>query len=132
LGTSRYKPLKSILLIDDDLHLVKLLKDSLQREGYRVYCGFDGGMAVHLAHKYHPDVILLDVNMPYVDGLKAFDQLRSKRDTAGIPVVFISDMVSQVIYPTVRSSPRAAYLKKPIDLIDLNSFLRQFIEHAAA
>ncbi len=123
---------KTILIADDDLRLIKLLKENLQAEGYIVYCGFDGGMAVSLAKKHHPDVILMDVNMPYMDGLKAFRTLRATAETANIPVVFISEMMSQVIYPIVESSPRAAHLKKPLDLIDLTSFLRHFIQRYAA
>ncbi len=122
---------RSILVIDDDQTLVKLLKDNLKQEGYRVYCGYDGNVAVTMATKHRPDVILMDVSMPRLDGLRAFHQLRANEKTSHIPVVFISEMMSQVIYPVVESSPRAAHLKKPLDLVDLASFLRQFIARFA-
>lgn len=121
-------PPRSVLVIDDDQSLVKLLKDNLKLEGYRVYSGNDGNVAVTMATKHRPDVILMDVSMPKMNGLKAFEQLRSNQKTSHIPVIFISEMMSQVIYPVVESSPRAAHLKKPLDLVDLSSFLRQFIE----
>ena len=82
----------------------------------------------HLAKKHHPDAILMDVNMPMMDGLHAFKQLRSDPQTASIPVVFVSEVQSHLIYPVVEASPRAAHLKKPIDLDELSSFLRQFLE----
>jgi DNA-binding response OmpR family regulator len=126
------KSAHSVLLVDDDKQLVKLLKDNLQEQGYVVYCGYDGGMGVALAQRYRPDLILMDVNMPNVDGLQAFQKLRTDAKTAQIPVVFISEMMSQVIYPIVDSSPRAALLKKPLDLVDLNSFLRQFLQRYTA
>jgi DNA-binding response OmpR family regulator len=123
---------RSILIIDDDIRLVKMLKENFQNEGYAVYCGFDGGMATILAQKHRPDLILMDVNMPYIDGLRAFQRLRTNHATAHIPVVFISEMVSHVIFPHVEFAPRSAYLKKPLDLIELNSFLRQFVQRYAA
>lgn len=125
------KSTHTILIVDDDKQLVNLLKDDLHQQGYSVYCGYDGGMGVALAQKYRPDAILMDVNMPYVDGLKAFQRLRKDPRTTHIPVIFISDMLSQMIYPIVSAAPRAAHLKKPLDLVDLNSFLRQFLQRYA-
>lgn len=123
---------KKVLIIDDDLSFVKLIKDNLQEEGYTVYCGFDGHMGIELAHTNHPDVILMDVSMPFMNGLQAFKHLRADQETARIPVVFISSVIPQIIRSVVDTSPRAAHLKKPIDLIELASFLRQFIQlHAA-
>jgi CheY-like chemotaxis protein len=125
-------PLKTVLLVDDDLQLVKIIKDNLREQGYIVYCGFDGNMAVDLARKYHPQIILMDVDMPYTNGLQAFEHLRSDPATARIPVIFISGVVSRMIRPIIDSAPRAAHLKKPLDLIDLTSVMREFIQTYAA
>ena len=126
------KPGHSVLLVDDDKQLVKLLKSNLQEQG--LHCAIvvlTAAMGVSMAQRYRPDLILLDVSMPYVDGLQAFQKLRADVKTAQIPVIFISEMMSQVIYPLVARSPRAAHLKKPLDLVDLNSLLRQFLQRYA-
>ena len=126
------KPAKKVLLIDDDVKLVKLLKESLQQEGYNVYCLYDGASAASTAQRYKPDLILMDVNMPNVSGFKAFEDLRVDPKTAHIPIVFITELTSQVLYPIVQFQPNAAHLKKPLDLVDLNSFIRQFLDKTPA
>ena len=124
--------MKSILLVDDDMKFVKMVKEILEEEGYTVHCGYDGHMAVHLAQIYHPDLILMDVSMPMMDGIQAFQKLRAVTETSRIPVIFLSEVVSQIIYPILKSAPRAAHLKKPLDLPDLTSLARQFISSYAA
>ena len=124
--------MKKILLVDDDRHYVKLVKENLEEEGYLVQCAFDGKSALTSAQGWHPDVILMDVNMPFLDGLKTFHHLRAEAETSQIPVIFISEMVSQVIYPVVETAQRVAHLKKPVDLIDLSSLLRLFFKRYAA
>jgi CheY-like chemotaxis protein len=126
------KSVKSVLIIDDDRQFVKLVRDNLMKEGYTVHCGYDGHMAVTLAEAHRPDLILMDVNMPYMNGFKTFERLRAQEKTARIPVIFISEMVSQTVAPIVDASPRAAYLKKPVDLVDLSSLMRQFLVRYAA
>lgn len=117
-----------ILVVDDDASLVNLLKEFFQAEGYQVSCGFDGQMAIHLARQEHPDLILLDVNMPLTNGLKAFTFLRQRDETKQIPVIFVSGELSKEISPVVMESPRVAHLKKPMDLEHLSSMVRQFIK----
>ena len=123
---------KTVLIIDDDLRFVKLVRDTLREEGYTVYCGFDGHMAVDLAQAHHPDLILMDVNMPMMNGLQAFQRLRTDAETSRIPIILISEVVSQIVYPLLASAPRAAHLKKPLDLVDLTSLTREFIQLYAA
>src|SRR5262245_2158501 len=124
--------LKSVLIVDDDKQFVELLRKNLTRDGYTVYCGYDGHRGVHLAQTYRPDLIVMDVNMPLMNGIKGLERLRSAPQTAQIPGIFVSEMVSQVIAPVVNSDPRAAHIKKPVDLADLQSLLRQFIQRFAA
>lgn len=127
-GDYRSSETPTILVVDDDPAIVNLLKESFTLEGYNVLCGFDGQMAVQMARKQHPDVIILDVSMPMTNGLKAFQFLRSNEDTRMIPVIFVSGELSKDIYPVVESGSRVAHLKKPMDLEHLNSMVRQFIQ----
>ena len=126
------KKVKKVLLVDDDPHYVKLVKESLEEEGYFVQCAYNGRSALTAAQGWKPDVILMDVNMPFLDGLKTFRHLRAETETSQIPVIFISELVSQVIYPVVETAQRVAHIKKPIDLVDLSSLLRLFFQRYAA
>jgi CheY-like chemotaxis protein len=123
---------KKILVIDDDVRFVKLLHDSLSAEGYVVLCGYNGHMALEMAKEHSPTFIVMDVNMPFMDGIRAFQKLREDEVTKRIPIIFISDAVSQVVYPVIEGDARAAHLKKPLDLVDLSSLLRHFARTFAA
>ena len=76
-----------ILVVDDEKVLVKGLKFNLENEGYQVVTGFDGAQAVELARQERPDLILLDVMMPRLDGLQACMQIRTFSD---VPVIMLT------------------------------------------
>jgi len=116
-----------ILVVDDDPAVVNLLREDLQMEGYKVICGYDGQMALQLARREQPDLILLDVTMPMINGIKAFEYLRQSQETRQIPVIFVSGELSRDVYPVIETAPRAAHIKKPIDFESLNSLVRHFL-----
>ena len=120
--------IESILVIDDDPTLVHLLKENLESEGYRVYEGYDGQMALQMARKNHPNLIIMDVNMPMINGLKALEFLRSLEETKAIPIIFLTGEASDNVFPLLENAPRVAHLKKPIDLEHLNSMVRTYID----
>ncbi len=125
-------PPRKILIVDDDMDVIRVLKESLEVEGYGVMVGFDGQMAVNLARKQKPDLIILDVTMPMTNGFKALEFLRKFPETAGIPVIFLTGVSSQDVYPHLVKHTRVAHLKKPLDLADLHSVLSEFLPPAAA
>jgi CheY-like chemotaxis protein len=117
----------TILVVDDDPSIVNLLRENLVQEGYQVACGYDGQAAIHMARQARPSLIILDVNMPMTNGLKAFEYLRRNEETKRIPVIFVSGELSKDVFPLIQSAPRVAHLKKPMDLEHLNSMVRQFL-----
>ncbi len=118
----------TILVIDDDPSIVNLLKEDLEQEGYRVLQGYDGQMAMQMAKSSKPQLIIMDVNMPMTNGLRALENLRALPETKNIPILFLSGEVSSNVIPALAAAPRVAHVKKPIDLQDLNSLVRQIIE----
>jgi CheY-like chemotaxis protein len=118
---------RRVLVVDDDPSIVNLIKEDLESLGFQVSCGYDGQMAIQLAHQEHPDLIILDVNMPMTNGLRAFEYLRRSPATQAIPIIFVSGELSKDVYPVVATAQRVAHLKKPMDLEHLNSMVRQFI-----
>ena len=118
----------TILVIDDDPSIVHLLKENLENEGYRVMEGYDGQMALQLARSSKPKLIILDVNMPLINGIKALEFLRGSSETKTIPILFLSGETSANVAPHLAEAPRVAHVKKPIDLDDLNSLVRQLLE----
>ena len=103
-----------ILLVDDDAHLRELLRITLEHKGYTVREGRDGADALMLALEKLPDLIVLDGNMPVVDGLDALKQLRTTRATAKIPVIMLTMRSHQVDMLTGYRYGAQEYLTKPI------------------
>ncbi|MBI2854226.1 MAG: response regulator transcription factor [Chloroflexi bacterium] len=78
---------KRILIVDDDVKIVELIKLYLSRDGYKVYAAYDGNEAVRLAREVHPDLIVLDLMLPGMDGLQVCRTLRAKSD---VPVIMLT------------------------------------------
>lgn len=83
-------PGKTILLIDDDANIRKMTSVRLEREGYRVLTASRGDEGLALAKAHHPDLILLDLVMPGLDGREVVRQLREGADTKDIPVILLT------------------------------------------
>ena len=118
------KRVRTVLVIDDESSVRKMAKVRLESEGYRVLTATQGEMGLAMARVEHPDVILLDVLMPNMDGREVLRQLQADDTTRGIPVVLLSvidpaDSMSEPIGPGV-----AFHVPKPFETADLLKKLR--------
>jgi len=86
----REGPARKVLLVDDEDSLRKVLKDLLERDGYEVSEARDGVQALDQVDRIGPDIIVLDLNLPALDGYGVLSQLRSRPATAGIPVIVLT------------------------------------------
>jgi len=80
----------TILLVEDEDSLRRVMSDLLQREGYRVVEAADGVAALEQVDRHAPDVVLLDLNLPRLDGYEVLSQLRSRPATAALPVIVLT------------------------------------------
>lgn len=119
---------RSILVADDDPVVLKMMAQELEGQGYRVLTAANGQTALRIAQTQKPDLIVLDVMMPVTSGINAFESIRKLPETQKIPVIFMTSVPSAQIYPTVEKGSRVAHLKKPVDLVDLVSIIRQFLD----
>ena len=81
---------KTVLVVDDEDHLRRLLCDLLEREGYLTVEARDGAEALMRVDRHAPDIVLLDLNLPGIDGYGVLAQLRSRADTRTVPVVVLT------------------------------------------
>jgi two-component system alkaline phosphatase synthesis response regulator PhoP len=88
-GTHGAAALK-VLLVDDEDSLRKVMKDLLERDGYDVAEARDGVQALDQVDRVGPDIIVLDLNLPGLDGYGVLSHLRSRPATAGIPVIVLT------------------------------------------
>lgn len=105
----------TVLVVDDDEDICEALMAALQGEGYHAIGGH-GAAVLHVAEEQHPDVILLDVMMPVLDGADLSRLLRAHPRTSDIPIVAISAMPRRDVPADMRYD---AWLGKPFDLLNL-------------
>ena len=79
-----------ILVVDDEVYIVHILDFSLGMEGYEVVTALDGEEALAKAAEHKPDLIVLDIMMPGMDGYEACRRLKAGEETRGIPVILLS------------------------------------------
>ncbi|MFH1378683.1 MAG: response regulator [bacterium] len=82
-----------ILIADDEENLITLVRDNLEMEDFLVISAQDGIEALEIAATEKPDLILLDVGMPKIDGIEVCRRLKSNAQTSHIPIIFLSALV---------------------------------------
>ncbi|MDF9407017.1 MAG: Alkaline phosphatase synthesis transcriptional regulatory protein PhoP [Pelotomaculum sp. PtaB.Bin013] len=79
-----------IMVVDDEKHILELVRFNLEREGYQVISAADGAQCLELARTQSPDLIVLDVMLPEIDGLEVCRELRKNTKTKNIPIIMLS------------------------------------------
>ncbi|MFH2046736.1 MAG: response regulator [Pseudomonadota bacterium] len=83
-------PKEKIMVVDDEEDILELIRHNLAREGYRIVCASDGESAVNMAKTEKPDVIVLDLMLPGIDGLEVAKKLKYNQQTRNIPIVMLT------------------------------------------
>jgi len=109
-------PAPSVLVVDDQPINVQLLKRKLEREGIRITAAYTGLEALEFVQKEKPDLILLDVMMPDMDGIEVCQRLQASEETRGIPVIFITARTNKESKLEGLNVGAVDYITKPIDL----------------
>lgn len=122
LSTSARRP--TILIVDDAPDSLELLDEMLRGEGYQTFVANSGARAIELAQRIQPDLVLLDVMMPGMDGFETCRRLKAHPETTGTPVIFVSacsttdDVVSGFDHGAVD------YIPKPVRLPEVRARVR--------
>ena len=112
---------KRVLVVDDDVKTVELVKLYLKRDGYRVLTAYDGVEAVRLAQEGHPDLIVLDLMLPGIDGLEVCRTLRDKSD---VPIIMLTARTTDQDKLTGLGSGADDYVTKPFSPRELAARVR--------
>lgn len=118
---------KRILVADDDPVILRLIQVNLELEGYQVLTANNGQEAVDMATAELPDLVILDIMMPRLDGYQACEQLKSAEATKQIPVIFLSAKAQQGDIEKGKSYGVVDYLTKPFDPSDLLDVVERYI-----
>ncbi len=127
MGKDLDKVTYKILAIDDDIEVVSLLKQSLERYGYEVMTAQSGPEGLEKAFSRKPDLILLDIIMPDMDGLSVLRQLRSESSTCSMPVILLTAKGrTEDIFEAEKYRP-TDYIVKPVALKDLLRLIKKYL-----
>jgi two-component system cell cycle response regulator DivK len=108
-----------ILIVEDNDRNLKLMRDVLAHLGYRTLEASDAEAGISLARVHHPDLILMDIQLPGMDGVEAFNQLRSNPMTAGLRIVALTAFAMKEDRERLLTHGFDGYLEKPIDVLEL-------------
>jgi DNA-binding response OmpR family regulator len=119
LMTSGFMINARILVVDDDQVIQQLLKVNLELEGYAVDVAEDGEEALELFDERRPNLVLLDIMMPRLDGWEVCRRLKEGEDSADVPIVLLSARAQEADVQRGTEMGVAAYVTKPFDPIQL-------------
>ena len=105
----------TILLVEDDEDTRYLMRLEIERRGYRVIEADDGEKAVALAQEEHPDIILMDLSLPTMDGLEATKQIREIDRLRAVPIIAVTAHQETDFRQGAKASGFDAYVTKPMD-----------------
>ncbi|TBR18904.1 response regulator [bacterium] len=108
-----------LLVVDDDIEIIGILKSRLSREGYSVSVAFSGEEALEQLKLIDPDVILLDLNLPGLNGLDVLKEIREKHDDKWRPVIIVSAKSELESLKTCYKLEADHYLTKPCNIDDI-------------
>ena len=118
-----------ILVVDDEALLVKGIRFNLQNEGYEVITGSDGLEAVRLVQEEKPDLLVLDVMMPNIDGMTACSKIR---EFSNIPVILLTAKADDMDKLMGFDHGADDYLTKPFNILELKARIRALLRRAGA
>lgn len=117
----------SVLIVDDEQGTRDLLRLMLKSSGYDIFEAEDGLDALEKVKLIHPDVILLDVMMPNMDGLEVCRHLRSQPSTATLPIIMVSAKIQVEAIREGLDAGATRYLTKPVSRTNLIETIREVV-----
>jgi DNA-binding response OmpR family regulator len=121
-----------VIIVDDDRETREMMALALRQEGFEVSQAANGLRLISTLHVDRPDVILMDVNMSWIDGFELCRAVRSSEEFSGIPVVFVSGRSANADVKRGMECGASDYFTKPVELPTLIARLRQLADDPGA
>jgi len=121
-----------VLVVDDDTEIRSLVAGTLRRDGYTVFEVGDGLEALEVARRLLPDLVLLDMTLPGMDGVEVARQLKANPALASVPVVALSALTQEAVRERALAAGCAHYLTKPCAPAALRDVVAQTLAGMAA
>ena len=118
---------RKIVIVDDEIYIRQLVSSALSKD-YAVFEASDGKEAIDITHTQQPDLILMDVLMPNVDGYTACSTIKMNSGTKTIPVIMVTALGHELNRKLAESSGADGYLVKPFLEEELLEIISEFVE----
>jgi two-component system cell cycle response regulator DivK len=123
---------ETILIVEDNEKNMKLLRDVLAHHGYGVLEAVTGEQGVELAREHLPALILMDIQLPGISGIEAFEQLAAATATRNIPVIAVTASAMQEERAQIEAVGFAGYQPKPIRVKEFMAFVEQVLARGSS
>jgi two-component system cell cycle response regulator DivK len=121
------KTSQTIMVVEDYDDTRVLLRQMLESKGYRVVEAINGQEAVDLTQREHPDLILMDLDLPILDGIAATQHIRRQSEMKQVPIVAITAYPMSYTHVKAFAKGCNEYLAKPIDFAELEELLNRYV-----
>jgi two-component system cell cycle response regulator DivK len=118
---------KTVLVVEDNDLNMKLFHDLLETQGYHILQTKDGMEALKMARQHHPDLILMDIQLPEVSGLEVTKWIKEDDNLKAIPVVAVTAFAMKGDEEKIREGGCEAYIAKPISVSSFLDTIRRFL-----
>jgi two-component system cell cycle response regulator DivK len=122
--------MSTVLIVEDNDKNMKLARDVLQAKGYQTLEAVTGEEGVKLALEKVPDLVLMDIQLPGINGIEAFRQIRADKTSAHVPVVALTASVTPTDRSAITAAGFDAFIGKPINLKEFLETVKRLIEGA--
>ncbi len=119
---------KTVLIVEDNELNLKLFRDLLDAHGYETLETRDGLEALVLARQHHPDLILMNIQLPEVSGLEVTKWIKEDEELKSIPVVAVTAFAMEGDEEKIRRGGCDAYIAKPISVTSFMATVRRFLD----
>ena len=116
---------EQVLVVEDNEKSMKLFRDVLLAKGYRTLEATTGGRAVELAAEHAPDLVLMDIRLPDLDGVEALGRLRADERTTPIPVLAVTAQAMHGDRERFLAAGFDGYISKPVNVVQFVRTVRQ-------
>lgn len=119
---------KVILIVEDNVKNLRLVNDILESQGHLTLQASGGYEGIELARRNKPDLIIMDIQMPDLDGMQVTRILKKERETSGIPIIALTAMAMKGDRESIISAGCDGYLQKPVRFEELIETVKQWLE----
>src|SRR4029079_315885 len=117
-----------VLVVEDNEKNMKLFRDVLDASGYRTLEAATGERAVELVFEHRPDLVLMDIQLPDIDGIEALSRLRADDRTASVPVLALTAQAMEGDRERFLAAGFDGYLSKPVDIAEFVATIKRYCE----